>query len=547
MNCAAPIARHLIGRTGQHSDQATAQAFADVVWHAPIAGAGFGTLAQIVISGRSPEKTTSTVWAMLLQRPQTPRTGATGPPMVVFVTPVSDVTNRLLRVAWSALGGDSSLADLVEVVGKGAGVLPSRFVVLPAMVAAVSASTLAASVLDAARRAGWPAPVAIDEEHVAVAARRERDARVEGSSGADSFAPLSRVWRTADGWLRLHANYTWHKERALRVLACEDRPEAVEEAVASWSGADLEDALAMAGAGGYAVRSQSQWQAHPQGRAVSALPLLGRAAGSGPGRNAGADTGAVGLRILDLTRVIAGPVATRTLAAWGADVLRLDSPHLPEIPTQALDTLPGKRSAQLDISQPPGRARLEQLLADADVLVQGYRPGALHRYGIAPDALAERHPHLSVVTLSAWGPTGTWARRRGFDSLVQCPTGIALAEGADGKPGALPAQALDHATGYLAAAAAMLALAGIQCGEPPQFVRLSLAQTAHWLTAAGTQERSAPREASPEKHMVTLPGSSRPVHVIAPPGRTGDLLPRWTSTTDLGVDSPEFPATGRQS
>src|ERR1035437_6457039 len=195
----------------------------------------------------------------------------------------------------------------------------------------------------------------------------------------------------------------------------------------------------------------------------------------------------------------------------------------------------------------PVRARPEQLLAAADVLVQGYRPGALHRYGLAPDALAERHPHLSVVTLSAWGPTGPWATRRGFDSLVQCPTGIALAEGADGKPGALPAQALDHATGYLAAAAAMLALAGIQCGEPPQFVRLSLAQTAHWLTAAGTQERSAPREASPEKHMVTLPGSSRPVHVIAPPGRTGDLLPRWTSTTDLGVDSPEFPATGRQS
>jgi hypothetical protein len=181
----------------------------------------------------------------------------------------------------------------------------------------------------------------------------------------DPFAPLSRFWRTADGWLRLHANYPWHKERALRVLGCQDRPEAVGEAIASWSGADLEDALAMAGAVGYAVRSRSQWQAHPQGRAVSALPLRDGAAGAGPGR------GAVGLRVLDLTRVIAGSVATRTLAAWGADVLRLDSPNLPEIPAQALDTLPGKRNDQLDISQPPGRARLEQLLADADVLVQG--------------------------------------------------------------------------------------------------------------------------------------------------------------------------------
>ncbi|MHB1475882.1 MAG: CoA transferase, partial [Dermatophilaceae bacterium] len=237
---------------------------------------------------------------------------------------------------------------------------------------------------------------------------------------------------------------------------------------------------------------------------------------------------------------------TRTLAAWGADVLRLDSPHLPEISAQALDALPGKRSALLDFSRPPGQARLEQLLDDADVLVQGYRPGALDRYGLAPDALVQRHPHLSVVTLSAWGPAGPWAARRGFDSLVQCPTGIALAEGADGKPGALPAQALDHATGYLAAAAALLALAGTQRGEPPRCVRLSLAQTAHWLTAAGTRERSAPREGSPEEHMVTLPGASRSVHVIAPPGRVGDLLPRWTSTTDLGVDSPAFPAAGEE-
>jgi crotonobetainyl-CoA:carnitine CoA-transferase CaiB-like acyl-CoA transferase len=463
------------------------------------------------------------------------------------VTTAADVTDRLLQAAWSALGGDASDLDLVEVTGNpDAGLLPSTFAVLPAMVAAVCASTLAASVLDAARRGGSPASVLLDVEHVAAAARSERYARMEGSPVVDPFAVLSRFWRTADGWLRLHANYPWHKERALGVLGCQGQPEAVGEAIASWSGTDLEDALAVAGAVGYAVRSRSQWQAHPQGRAVSALQLLGSVAGAGPGRSTGAGRGAVGLRVLDLTRVIAGPVATRTLAAWGADVLRLDSPDLPEIPAQALDTLPGKRSAQLDISRPVGRARLEQLLADADVLVQGYRPGALDRYGLAPQELDARHPHLSVVTLSAWGPTGPWAARRGFDSLVQCPTGIALAEGADGRPGALPAQALDHATGYLAAAAAMLAVAAIQRGEPPRQVRLSLAQTAQWLTAAGTRERSAPREANPEEHMVTLPGASRPVHVISAPGRAGDLLPRWTSTTDLGSDPPAFHPAGGQ-
>ena len=270
------------------------------------------------------------------------------------------------------------------------------------------------------------------------------------------------------------------------------------------------------------------------------LPLLQSTAGEDAAREVRRDRGAVGRRVLDLTRVIAGPVATRTLAAWGADVLRLDSPSLPEIPAQALDTLPGKRSALLDLGQPAGRARLEELLAEADVVVQGYRPGALSRFGLAADDLAQRHPHLTVVTLSAWGSTGPWAARRGFDSLVQCSTGIAVAEGAGGKPGVLPAQVLDHATGYLAAAAAMLAVAGLERGEPPRSIRLSLAQTAHWLTSVGGQELGPPRDPDPERFLVSLPGAAWPVHVVAPPGLAGDLRPRWTSTTELGADPPMF-------
>ena len=238
--------------------------------------------------------------------------------------------------------------------------------------------------------------------------------------------------------------------------------------------------------------------------------------------------------------MIAGPVATRTLAAWGAEVLRVDSPRLPEIPVQTLDMLSGKRSALVDFAEPVGRAQLEELLAQADVVVQGYRPGALARYGLDPDALRERHPHLSLVTLSAWGVNGPWAARRGFDSLVQCPTGIAVMEGVDGRPGALPAQVLDHATGYLAAAAALLALAGIERGEPPRSVRLSLAQTAHWLMSAGTGERELEREISPEPFLVSLSGGSRPVHVIAPPGRVGELRPRWRATTEFGADAASF-------
>ena len=453
----------------------------------------------------------------------------------------------LLREAWAALGGEPELLELVTVSGEEPGLLPSRLAALPAMLAAVATSTLAASVLDATRRGESPAPAAIDAEHVAVAARSERFARENGVGGADPFAPLSRFWRTADGWLRLHANYAWHRERALRVLGCKDAPAAVEHAVRGWRGEELESALAAADALGFVVRGPEEWRAHPQGSAVARLPLLESVAGAGPGRasasasaGACAGRGAAGRRVLDLTRVIAGPVATRTLAAWGAEVLRLDSPRLPEIPAQVLDTLPGKRSALLDFAESSGRTRLERLLAEADVLVQGYRPGALARFGLAPERLAERHPHLSVVTLSAWGATGPWADRRGFDSLVQCPTGIATTEGDDGTPGALSAQVLDHASGYLAAAAALLALAGVERGEAPRSVRLSLAQTARWLTSAGTGEREPARQPRPERFLVSLPGATVPVQVIGPPGSAGELQPRWASTTRFGADPPAF-------
>ena len=453
----------------------------------------------------------------------------------------AEPTLSLLRSAWSALDGDERLLELVDVTGNENGLLPSALAALPAMTAAVSSATLAAATLDAARRSGSPAPVHIDTEHVAVAAISERHAHEVGStSRTDLFAPLSRFWRTADGWLRLHANYAWHRERALRVLGCDERPEAVAEVVRDWRGADLEDALADAGALGYVVREREEWLRHPQGRAVAALPLVEQVVGSGAGRSLGAGRVAEGVRVLDLTRVIAGPVATRTLSAWGAEVLRIDSPRLPELPAQALDTLQGKRSALLDLAEPAAQARLHELLAETDVVVQGYRPGALSRYGLSPHELTERHPHLTVVTLSAWSTAGPWAQRRGFDSLVQCPTGVAAAEGDGERPGALPAQVLDHATGYLAAAAALLSLARVQRGEPPRLVWLSLAQTAEWLWSVGVQEREPTRATEPGRYLVTLPGARRPVRVVAPPGQVGGLAPRWESTTEIGTDEPVF-------
>ncbi|GAB3851190.1 CoA-transferase family III protein [Dactylosporangium cerinum] len=186
--------------------------------------------------------------------------------------------------------------------------------------------------------------------------------------------------------------------------------------------------------------------------------------------------------MLDLTRVIAGPVGTRMLAALGADVLRVDAPGRPELPLHAVDGVVGKASTTLDAGTPAGLETLHRLLAGADVLVTGYRPGAMRRLGLDPDQVADRHPGTIVVTLSAWGTAGPWGARRGFDSLVQVASGIGwLTRDHTGRPGALPCQLLDHATGYLAAAGALSALASRERTGVAAHLELSLARTARWL------------------------------------------------------------------
>jgi crotonobetainyl-CoA:carnitine CoA-transferase CaiB-like acyl-CoA transferase len=442
--------------------------------------------------------------------------------------------------AWAALGGRSCDLEQVRLAGNPAGLLPSRLKVQELMSAAIGSALLAVATLDAARNDTQLAPVSLSAEHVAVAARSERYARRIGSDAGLQMAPLSRFWKAADGWVRLHTNYPWHLRRALDVLGCEDDPGQVGQAIAVRTTADLEDSFAAAGALAFAVRSLDEWTKHPQGQAVASQPLIGTELGPGPGRKLPPGRALDGIKVLDLTRVIAGPVATRTLAAWGADVLRLDAPQLPEIPAQAIDTLQGKRSALLDLSSPQGRQQLDGLLAEADLLVQGYRPGALAQFGLDTGALADRWPHLSVVSLSAWGSSGPWSHRRGFDSLVQCPTGIAAIEGSPDDPGAMPAQALDHATGYLAAAAGIMALAAGQADGRPRYERLSLARTAKWFTDAGRAQPSQPREPEAGPLLTEVPGRGFTVRVVRPPGQVGDLSPAWTRTTDFGTDAPSF-------
>lgn len=422
----------------------------------------------------------------------------------------------MLASAWAAIGGAPDELDRLHVTGPRS-TLSSAFPVTDAGVAAVGVSLLAATV-------GTGARVALDTRQLAVALRSERYARRDGRTAGSLFDPLSAFHRTSDGWLRLHANYAWHREAALRVLGC-----SVEDAAAALAereAVEVETALHLAGGVGAAVRTEDRWRA-----TAGPPPALveHRTIGAAPPRPARRR------RVLDLTRVIAGPVATRTLAAHGADVLRLDAPQLPELPAQTWDTLAGKRSALLDLAN---AAEREKLLADADVVVAGYRPGALDRFGLAPEALAERHPGLVVVTLSAWGHDGPWRARRGFDSIVQAACGIAVAEGEPDTPGALPAQVLDHATGYLAAAGALLAVDRQRRHGGTQHVRVALAGTAAWLQsapAAPDHDQVEDVEPAPflvDKGRFTLaapPGTvdGHPLHWPDPAPDYGAARPAW--------------------
>ncbi|MEV0322148.1 CoA transferase [Streptomyces sp. NPDC050658] len=459
------------------------------------------------------------------------------------------------RTAWVALGGDPALLSRVSPVVRD-GALPARLPVRELARACVGACALAAAELTAVRTGRAAPRIRLDDGAVATAFTSERQLLVDGREPVN-FAPLSRFWRTADGWVRTHANYPHHRAALLTALKLPDRAsvEDVGTALAERGSVDVEDTVYAAGGLAVALRTPQEWAAHPQGVAVAERPLLSRErAGEGPARTLPALSGdpllpAAGLRVLDLTRVIAGPVATRTLALLGADVLRVDPPRLPELPDQHADTGFGKRSATLDLAGHADRRTFDELLAAADVVVTGYRPGALDRFGLDPRDLAGRRPGIVVAQLSAWGGYGPWAGRRGFDSLVQVATGIAATEGSPDRPGALPAQALDHGTGYLLAAAVLRSLteqaAGGGADGGARVVRLALARTAGWLTGGvggGSEAPDRPgrpyepgpwlaeTDGPPGRLRYALPPVSftgGPANWSGPPGRWGADAPEW--------------------
>lgn len=399
----------------------------------------------------------------------------------------------------------------------------------------LATGALAWSAIAAATAAAGSSPSDLDPARVALALRSDRVLTVDGVPPS-VWSPFSGFWRTADGWIRTHGNYPHHAARLRAGLGLVDDagPEqvraALEARTAERAVRDIELARGMA----VAVLPENPGT----DEALRATPLVDvrrieGAPGSGRRRSAGTDGRPLaGIRVLDLTRVVAGPVCTRTLALLGADVLRIDPPGLPEPEWQHLDTGHGKRSALLDA----GSAAFSALREEADVIVLGYRPGALARRGLSPDALCRRHPGLIVAALSAWGADSP--DRAGFDSLVQAESGIAVIESTDGDaPGALPAQALDHSAGYLLAAAITVAVRRRSTEGGSWHVSTSLRRVSAELLGMPRRDRPAVAvDPEPTSHTARFDVGGRTAVTARPalPGREfaaprpwGRDQPRW--------------------
>ena len=390
---------------------------------------------------------------------------------------------------WSDAGLDADVVDDLAFTGSEP-VLPSSFAVGTAAQAAIGAVALAAADLWRLRT-GRRQHVRVEMRDAAIEFRSERYLRVDGKEPSDHHDRIAGLYRCGDGrWARLHTNLPHHRRGLVELLGCDHDPAAVRRAVARWPAEKLETTAAEAGLVVTACRSFAEWDAHPQGRAVAGLPLFSMdRIGAAPAWHFGpARRPLSGIKVLELTHVIAGPVCGRALAGHGADVLLVTAAHRPSMLPLVIDNGRGKLSTQIDLRQQSGREKLAELVREADIFVQGYRPGAIGAHGFGPDEVARLRPGIIYASLSAYGHDGPWALRRGFDSLVQTASGLNLAEAqafGSPEPKPLPAQALDHATGYLLAFAIMAALKRRAEQGGSWHVQASLAQTGHWLRQLG--------------------------------------------------------------
>lgn len=464
-----------------------------------------------------------------------------------------DHARTLAADLWTDLGGEARCIDAVRFEGP-AGILPSVYDVTAFASATVACAATAVAELAAARAgSGTPLPeVTVDRLAASASFRFESLAKPGGWTMPPIWDLVAGDYRTADGWIKLHTNYAHHLAAALSVLDAPPDRAAVAAKVSAWKADDLEAAVIAANGCAAALRTATQWIDHPAGKATAGeRPAVLRAVRAVPEdavralAHTAAEAPLAGIRILDLTRVIAGPVATRYLAAYGADVLRIDPPGFAEVPALLPEVTAGKRCAALDLARDEDRRRFVALVAQAQVIFCGLRPDALARLGFGPERLHAINPAIVVVTHDAYGWSGPWAARRGFDSLVQMSTGIAAAgaeaAGVDA-PRPLPCQALDHGTGHLLAAGACRALTRLLRDGRACDVRGSLVGAANVVKSvpAATPAADVTIEAARMERAQTAWG---PLDRVPLAGSIAGHAPRWTiDAGPLGRDAARFAA-----
>ena len=466
------------------------------------------------------------------------------------------MTNDALRTLLPIAGWTEDRTREVEITGDSDPILPTPFLIGETSAAALSAVGLAVSDLWDLRT-GRRQEIAVDTRQATASLRSGNYMQMDGTPISSDRNPVMGVYPAMNGrWSYLHCNFPNHRAAALSVLGVEEDREAMARAVAKWDALELEEAIIAANGAGGMVRTMDEWAQHPQGVAVASLPLLEIVKiGDSPSEKLpDGDRPLSGIRVLDLTRVLAGPTCARTLAEHGADVLKVTGPHLPSIGHQEYDTGHGKLSTHLDLREPDDLEIMRGLVREADVFSQGYRPGTLAKRGLSPEALAEIRPGIVYVSLSAFSHVGPWASRRGFDTVVQTVSGITNRQGElfiGDSPGPqfYPVSAIDYLTGYLMAFGALVALARRTTEGGSWLVRVSLAQIGRWLVERGqtpeTKLHDIPEQFTPEELKRWSMTSDTPMGKLGhlgPVVRLSETPPHWSRTSvPLGYNEPVWP------
>src|SRR5882724_2172492 len=469
-----------------------------------------------------------------------------------MTTPDEALCTILPIAGWS----DTQAAD-VMFTGGADPVLPTPFRIGAAGAATLAASGLAATELWQART-GRRQQVTVDLRQATAALRSGHYLHLAGTDVSSERNTIMGFYPTRDGrWSYLHCNFPNHRAAALGVLGVPEDREAVTRAVAKWDALELEEAIIAAKGAGGMVRTMDEWAKHPQAAAIASLPLMEIVKiGDSPAEKLpDGDRPLSGIRVLDLTRVLAGPTCARTLAEHGADVLKITAKHLPNLGYQEYDTGHGKLSTYLDLREPKNVETLRGLVRETDVFSQGYRPGTLGGRGFSPESLAKLRPGVVFVSLCAFSHVGPWASRRGFDTVVQTVSGITsrqgeLFPGAAPGPQFYPVSAIDYLTGYLMAFGAMVALARRAREGGSWLVRISLAQTGRWLVGRGQVSEAELKDVAQEftadelaRWSTESQAPAGTLRHLKPTVQLSETPPHWARpSVPLGYNDPVWPA-----